>query len=209
MRRYKVRVGIRHGRTRGGNTGQVKFGLNLIPGTGGNWPDIGAKGASVVDWSLAGSFVEKYAPVAQLDRASGYEPEGRVFESLRAHQINQQFTGNSPKNSPPSCPPRSRCLVNRRCVYCGHGRCRDHADPHTPSAEERWRHSRAGCRFRHKRFWSPPSESRGARGLGKKDGTTGRKGLGRVRSPLDDGCSRPARTHEKRKDARSGLDAKA
>ena len=25
------------------------------------------------------------APVAQLDRASGYEPEGRVFESLRAH----------------------------------------------------------------------------------------------------------------------------
>ena len=32
------------------------------------------------------------APVAQLDRASGYEPEGRGFESLRAHhkilQIN-------------------------------------------------------------------------------------------------------------------------
>ena len=25
------------------------------------------------------------APVAQLDRASGYEPEGRVFESPRAH----------------------------------------------------------------------------------------------------------------------------
>ena len=29
-------------------------------------------------------FVRK-APVAQLDRASGYEPEGREFESLRAH----------------------------------------------------------------------------------------------------------------------------
>ena len=28
------------------------------------------------------------APVAQLDRASGYEPEGRVFESLRAHHKN-------------------------------------------------------------------------------------------------------------------------
>ena len=29
------------------------------------------------------------APVAQLDRASGYEPEGRMFESCRAHhQIN-------------------------------------------------------------------------------------------------------------------------
>ena len=25
------------------------------------------------------------APVAQLDRASGYEPEGRMFESFRAH----------------------------------------------------------------------------------------------------------------------------
>ncbi len=28
------------------------------------------------------------APVAQLDRASGYEPEGRVFESPRAHHLN-------------------------------------------------------------------------------------------------------------------------
>ena len=26
-----------------------------------------------------------HARVAQLDRASGYEPEGREFESLRAH----------------------------------------------------------------------------------------------------------------------------
>ncbi len=29
----------------------------------------------------------KNAPVAQLDRASGYEPEGREFESLQAHHI--------------------------------------------------------------------------------------------------------------------------
>lgn len=28
-----------------------------------------------------------HAPVAQLDRVSGYEPEGRAFESLRVHQI--------------------------------------------------------------------------------------------------------------------------
>ena len=28
------------------------------------------------------------APVAQLDRASGYEPEGREFESLRAHHLS-------------------------------------------------------------------------------------------------------------------------
>src|SRR6185312_13992043 len=35
------------------------------------------------------------APVAQLDRASGFEPEGREFESLRARQIlrlQQSFT---------------------------------------------------------------------------------------------------------------------
>src|SRR3989475_6533834 len=30
------------------------------------------------------------APVAQLDRASGYEPEGRGFESLRARHSNTQ-----------------------------------------------------------------------------------------------------------------------
>ena len=29
------------------------------------------------------------APLAQLDRASGYEPEGREFESLRAHHISR------------------------------------------------------------------------------------------------------------------------
>ena len=28
---------------------------------------------------------QSHAPLAQLDRASGYEPEGREFESLRAH----------------------------------------------------------------------------------------------------------------------------
>jgi hypothetical protein len=28
--------------------------------------------------------ISSYAPLAQLDRASGYEPEGREFESLRA-----------------------------------------------------------------------------------------------------------------------------
>ena len=32
------------------------------------------------------------APLAQLDRASGYEPEGREFESLRAHHFSQPFT---------------------------------------------------------------------------------------------------------------------
>jgi hypothetical protein len=32
-------------------------------------------------------FPTRSAPLAQLDRASGYEPEGREFESLRAHHF--------------------------------------------------------------------------------------------------------------------------
>jgi hypothetical protein len=31
------------------------------------------------------------APVAQLDRASGFEPEGREFESLRARHVYWPF----------------------------------------------------------------------------------------------------------------------
>ncbi len=34
-------------------------------------------------------YNQKVAPIAQLDRASGYEPEGRVFESLWAHHFQQ------------------------------------------------------------------------------------------------------------------------
>ena len=30
-----------------------------------------------------------HAPVAQLDRVSGYEPEGRGFESLPAYQVTE------------------------------------------------------------------------------------------------------------------------
>ena len=36
-------------------------------------------------------MLERNAPVAQLDRASGYEPEGREFESLRAHHFFTMF----------------------------------------------------------------------------------------------------------------------
>ena len=40
------------------------------------------------------------APVAQLDRAAGFEPVGREFESLRAHQkinnLAHQFTSRTP-----------------------------------------------------------------------------------------------------------------
>src|SRR5258708_10323746 len=37
------------------------------------------------------------APLAQLDRASGYEPEGREFESLRAHQISPGSSALNPR----------------------------------------------------------------------------------------------------------------
>jgi hypothetical protein len=49
-------------------------------------PDVG----EVWSWTMpAGIFAAylSFAPVAQLDRAPGYEPGGREFESLRAHQF--------------------------------------------------------------------------------------------------------------------------
>ncbi len=39
-------------------------------------------------WGKLFSSQAHGAPVAQLDRASGYEPEGREFESPRAHHLN-------------------------------------------------------------------------------------------------------------------------
>jgi hypothetical protein len=35
---------------------------------------------------MRGLAISRHAPVAQLDRVLGYEPSGREFESLRAHQ---------------------------------------------------------------------------------------------------------------------------
>ena len=39
------------------------------------------------------TFPPFFAPLAQLDRASGYEPEGREFESLRAHHLFSHLHG--------------------------------------------------------------------------------------------------------------------
>ena len=36
----------------------------------------------------------EYAPVAQLDRVSDYESEGRGFESLPAHQVKSYIQSN-------------------------------------------------------------------------------------------------------------------
>jgi hypothetical protein len=41
------------------------------------------------------------APVAQLDRASGYEPEGREFESPRAHHLLPCFSSIFSVAKPP------------------------------------------------------------------------------------------------------------
>jgi hypothetical protein len=39
------------------------------------------------------------APLAQLDRASGYEPEGREFESLRAHHLLLGFSQSTARQA--------------------------------------------------------------------------------------------------------------
>ncbi len=43
--------------------------------------------ASQKNFAVASSQFKNHAPVAQLDRVSGFEPGGREFESLRARQI--------------------------------------------------------------------------------------------------------------------------
>jgi hypothetical protein len=45
----------------------------------------------------------KPAPLAQLDRASGYEPEGREFESLRAHHLTLSKLYGITRNSTVLC----------------------------------------------------------------------------------------------------------
>jgi hypothetical protein len=48
-------------------------------------PDVGEVCSGPVPVGIFAVF----APVAQLDRAPGYEPGGREFESLRAHHPNE------------------------------------------------------------------------------------------------------------------------
>ena len=53
------------------------------------------------------SAIKRYAPVAQLDRVSGYEPEGRRFNSFRAHHLliihkNFKKLATNKINYPPS-----------------------------------------------------------------------------------------------------------
>ena len=56
-----------------------------------------------------------HAPLAQLDRASGYEPEGREFESLRARHCSNQippWLGISSAGSRSSTPVTREPLVH-------------------------------------------------------------------------------------------------
>jgi hypothetical protein len=43
---------------------------------------------------ISAACFSRIAPLAQLDRASGYEPEGREFESLRAHHLSRVSSDN-------------------------------------------------------------------------------------------------------------------
>ena len=72
----------------------------------------------------------KLAPLAQLDRASGYEPEGREFESLRAHHLldsntidrTQPVSDGSSQPIPPKRSFRPRCCKQRSPVSALAGR---------------------------------------------------------------------------------------
>jgi hypothetical protein len=64
------------------------------------------------------------APVAQLDRASGYEPEGREFESLRARHFPNKTTVESSHRMTGSALLwlyRARCAIRRPFVRGRHG----------------------------------------------------------------------------------------
>jgi hypothetical protein len=50
---------------------------------------------SLFQGKLSRDFLICLAPVAQLDRAPGYEPGGREFESLRARQLPKVLPGPS------------------------------------------------------------------------------------------------------------------
>jgi hypothetical protein len=51
--------------------------------------------SQVLDRPKREVIVIHHAPVAQLDRASGFEPAGRRFNSCRAHQYLRQLTRNA------------------------------------------------------------------------------------------------------------------
>ena len=61
-------------------------------------PDLDSKEAQRIRGQILAIISKDFlplrsAPLAQLDRASGYEPEGREFESLRARHFLKELQG--------------------------------------------------------------------------------------------------------------------
>jgi hypothetical protein len=76
--------------------------------------------------SLCNCYSRKPAPLAQLDRASGYEPEGREFESLRAHHLptdNKAITKLGKKEGSQLQAPYAHFYAGslRNCFRCSSG----------------------------------------------------------------------------------------
>ena len=61
------------------------------PGSPGFQPQSADEAPDTFRYNLV---LHSIAPLAQLDRASGYEPEGREFESLRAHHTFKHLPEN-------------------------------------------------------------------------------------------------------------------
>jgi hypothetical protein len=59
------------------------------------------------------AVTDSRAPLAQLDRASGYEPEGREFESLRAHHIPVNVHHNGARAANRDAPESLQIAVGR------------------------------------------------------------------------------------------------
>ena len=76
------------------------------------------------------------APVAQLDRASGYEPEGREFDSLRA----RHFFSEKIKDFRDSLVSREPIFLHTLCTHARDGPCFEHE-----SAKKIASGSRTGC----------------------------------------------------------------
>jgi hypothetical protein len=64
------------------------MGGRLVRRCSHNWWGLGRCWTEGMTWGKLFSSQAHGAPVAQLDRASGYEPEGREFESPRAHHLS-------------------------------------------------------------------------------------------------------------------------
>jgi hypothetical protein len=60
---------------------------------------------------------QRCAPLAQLDRASGYEPEGREFESLRARHLTPDTCPNFPVLRLLECPTMADTFKQSKSLF--------------------------------------------------------------------------------------------